>query len=356
MKTNEIKTVEWHDGAVRIIDQTRLPGDYILLDLKTKEEMWRAIRELKVRGAPAIGIAAAMGLAAEMNRSPAVDCGAFLAELQRAADYLASSRPTAVNLFWALERMQRAAAALKNRPIPEIKRRLVAEGQAIFDEDRAMCRAIGEAGDALIQDGDGILTHCNAGGLATSGFGTALAPVYVAQEKGKRVRVYSDETRPLLQGARLTLWELQHVGVDVTMICDNMAAVVMKQGKIQLVITGADRVAANGDAANKIGTYGVALLARAHGIPFYMAWPSSTLDLSLADGDDIPIEERGADELTCFGGMRVAPAGIKAYCPAFDVTPHELIAAFVTERGVIRPPFAQSLRQFARPGSYKSTN
>jgi len=349
MKMREIKTVEWHDGSVRIIDQTELPGKYVLLDLKTVEEMWRAIRELKVRGAPAIGIAAAMGLAAAMKRSRAKDRRGFFAELRQNADYLASSRPTAVNLFWALKRMAAAADRIRDKPLPEIQNALVAEAQAILDEDRAMCRAIGEAGDALIRDGDGILTHCNAGGLATSGFGTALAPVYVAHEKGKRVRVYSDETRPLLQGARLTLWELQHVGVDVTMICDNMAAVVMKQGKVNLVITGADRVAANGDAANKIGTYGVALLARAHQIPFYMAWPSSTLDLSLAAGGDIPIEERGADELTSFGGMRIAPAGIKAYCPAFDVTPHGLIAAFITERGLIRPPFGKNLRRFARP-------
>lgn len=354
MTMREIKTVEWHDGAVRIIDQTRLPGEYLLLDLKTKEEMWAAIRELKVRGAPAIGIAAAMGLAAAMRDSPARDRRDFFAELKRTAEYLASSRPTAVNLFWALRRIRDRAESLKERPLGEIREALVAEAQAILDEDRAMCRAIGEAGDALIKDGDGILTHCNAGGLATSGFGTALAPVYVAHRKGKRVSVFSDETRPLLQGARLTLWELQHVGVDVTMICDNMAAVVMKQGKIGLVITGADRVAANGDAANKIGTYGVALLARAHGVPFYMAWPSSTLDLSIASGDEIPIEERDPGELTSFGGVRVAPAGVKAYCPAFDVTPHGLIAAFITERGVIRPPFAKSLRQFARPDSGKS--
>jgi methylthioribose-1-phosphate isomerase len=213
-----------------------------------------------------------------------------------------------------------------------------------------MCRAIGEAGDHLIKDGNGILTHCNAGGLATSGFGTALAPIYIAHEKGKKIRVFADETRPLLQGARLTMWELKRVGVDATLICDSMAAQVMKEGKIDLVITGADRVAANGDAANKIGTYGVALLARAHKIPFYMAWPSSTLDLSLASGDDIPIEERGAEELTTFGGVSIAPQGAQAYCPAFDVTPHELIAAFITERGVIRPPFGKNLRQFARPG------
>ncbi len=345
----EIKTVEWKDGVVSLIDQTLLPGEYVIREIGTKEEMWEAIKMLRVRGAPAIGIAAAMSVAAEMLKSRAEDRDAFFKELTETADYLATSRPTAVNLFWALERMKKAAEKHKDKDLAEIKAVLVREANAVLAEDRAMCRAIGEAGDELIEDGDGILTHCNAGGLATSGFGTALAPIYIAHEKGKKIKVFADETRPLLQGARLTMWELSHVGVDVTLICDNMAAQVMKEGKIDLVITGADRIAANGDGANKIGTYGVACLARAHKIPFYMAWPASTLDLSIPSGDEIPIEERGKEELTSFGGTTVAPKGVNAYCPAFDVTPHELITAFITDRGLIYPPYEENLKQFASP-------
>ncbi len=342
----EIKTVEMADGVVKIIDQTLLPTRYEIIDIVTKEEMWEAIKLLRVRGAPAIGIAAAMGVAAEMLRSSAGSSDQFIGELNAVADYLATSRPTAVNLFWALDRMKKIGRINKDRPVEELKNILVKEANVILEEDRAMCRAIGEAGNSLIKDGDGILTHCNAGGLATSGFGTALAPIYVAHENGKRIKVFSDETRPLLQGSRLTVWELMHVGVDVTQISDNMAAQVMKEGKINLVITGADRIAANGDGANKIGTYGVALLARAHHIPFYMAWPGSTLDLNIKHGDDIPIEERGPEELTSFGGVTIAPEGAQAYCPAFDVTPHELITAFITDRGLIYPPFEENLKQF----------
>ncbi|HOO78348.1 MAG TPA: S-methyl-5-thioribose-1-phosphate isomerase [bacterium] len=344
----EIKTVEWKDGKVAIIDQTLLPGEYRIVEIDTREGMWEAIKSLRVRGAPAIGIAAAMGLAAVMARSRQTESAGFLDEVEETADYLATSRPTAVNLFWALGRMKRIAREHASAGVTALKDILIGEAQAIREEDLEMSRAMGRAGADLIRDGDGILTHCNAGGLATSGYGTALAPIYTAHEQGKRIAVYSDETRPLLQGARLTLWELDHMGVDATMICDNMAAQVMKEGRIDLVITGADRVAANGDAANKIGTYGVALLARAHGIPFYMAWPSTTLDLSLPDGSGIPIEERSSEELTSFGGKKIAPEGIAAYCPAFDVTPHGLVTAFITERGVIRPPFAETLRQFAR--------
>ncbi|MEA1926625.1 MAG: S-methyl-5-thioribose-1-phosphate isomerase [Candidatus Auribacterota bacterium] len=343
----EIKTVEMEDGVVKLIDQTLLPGEYRIIDIRTKEEMWEAIKLLRVRGAPAIGIAAAMAVAVEMSRSGTGGTDEFLAELDAVADYLATSRPTAVNLFWALARMKRVGRENQERNIPDLKEILLEEANVILEEDRAMCRAIGEAGDSLIKDGAGILTHCNAGGLATSGFGTGLAPIYVAHEKGKKMRVFADETRPLLQGARLTVWELMHVGVDVTLISDNMAAQVMKEGKIDLVITGADRVAANGDAANKIGTYGVALLAKAHGIPFYMAWPASTLDLEISRGGDIPIEERGVEELTSFGGTKVAPEGAQAYCPAFDVTPHELITAFITDRGLIYPPFKENFGQFA---------
>ena len=343
----KIPTVTWGDGVVEIIDQTLLPSRYLIKKIKDKEEMWEAIRSLRVRGAPAIGIAAAMAVAAEMLRSKAENFSDFSRELEEITRYLATSRPTAVNLFWALERMEKTVRAHPGSSPEELKEILVREAREILAEDEAMCRAIGEAGDALIKDGFGILTHCNAGGLATSGFGTALAPIYVAFEKGKRIRVYSDETRPLLQGARLTMWELMEVGVDATMICDNMAAQVMKEGKIDLVITGADRVAANGDAANKIGTYGVAQLAWAHNIPFYMAWPASTLDLSLSSGEEIPIEERGKEELVSFGGTRIAPEGVKAYCPAFDVTPHELITAFITDRGLIYPPYDRTLKIFS---------
>lgn len=342
-----IPTVEINDNAVRIIDQTLLPGEYLIKDIAAKEEMWEAIHQLRVRGAPAIGIAAAGALAVEINRSRSADAGALLKELEAAADYLATSRPTAVNLFWALERMRVAARRNRDRPVGELKKILLSEARAILTEDREMCRAIGEAGAELIPEGSGVLTHCNAGGLCASGFGTALAPIYVAWKRGKRFQVFADETRPLLQGARLTAWELQREGVDVTLICDNMAAWMMKEGKIDLVITGADRIAANGDGANKIGTYSVALLARAHDIPFYMAWPSSTLDLSLATGDEIPIEERGGEEITTIRGKRIAPEGIKTCSPAFDVTPHQLITAFITERGLIYPPYTEHLRRFA---------
>lgn len=342
----EIKTVETSNGVVKIIDQTLLPSEYKIIDIATKEEMWEAIKKLRVRGAPAIGIAAAMAVAIEMQRSGARNPDELISELDDVADFLATSRPTAVNLFWAMNRMKRVGRENRDKTVSELKQILSNEAETILEEDRAMCRAIGGAGNDLICDGDGILTHCNAGGLATSGFGTALAPIYTAYEQGKRIKVFSDETRPLLQGSRLTVWELMHVGIDVTQISDNMAAQVMKEGRINLVITGADRVAANGDAANKIGTYGVALLARDHGIPFYMAWPSSTLDLNISHGDDIPIEERGKEELTTFGGVVVAPEGAKAYCPAFDVTPHELITAFITERGLIYPPYEENLKEF----------
>ncbi len=344
-----IPTVEINDDAVRIIDQTLLPSEYLVRDIVSREQMWEAIKKLRVRGAPAIGVAAAGALAVEIGRSRATDSASLLKELGDAADYLSTSRPTAVNLFWALERMKETGRSCRGCSPAEFKSALFREARTILDEDLQMCRTIGEAGAELIRDGAGILTHCNAGGLATSGFGTALAPIYVAREQGKRMKVFADETRPLLQGARLTAWELQREGIDITLICDNMAAQVMKEGRIDLVITGADRVAANGDGANKIGTYGVALLARAHDIPFYMAWPSSTLDLSLTTGDEIPIEERGEEEITVIGEKRLAPEGIKTYSPAFDVTPHDLITAHITERGLIHPPYAENFRRVFAP-------
>jgi methylthioribose-1-phosphate isomerase len=270
---------------------------------------------------------------------------ALAAEVDKAADYLATSRPTAVNLFWALDRMRARARAAADQAPAELKTLLIREALAILEEDIAMCRAIGCHGAGLLKDGQTVLTHCNAGGLATSRYGTALAPIYLAREEGKRVRVVADETRPLLQGARLTAWELMRAGIDVTLICDNMAAQVMKEGRIDLVLVGADRIAANGDSANKIGTYGVAVLAHAHRIPFYVLAPSSTFDPALASGDAIPIEERGADEITCGFGRRTAPEAVKVYAPAFDVTPARLITAIVCERGVLRPPFETSIRE-----------
>jgi methylthioribose-1-phosphate isomerase len=263
--------------------------------------------------------------------------------VDEAAAYLATSRPTAVNLFWALDRMKAVAAAGGGDDPQAFRERLVREAVAIRDEDAAMCRAIGEHGATLLRDGDTVLTHCNAGGLATAEFGTALAPIYVAQEQGKRIKVVADETRPLLQGSRLTALELMNAGIDVTVICDNMAAHTMKTKQIDAVMVGADRIAANGDAANKIGTYGLAILAHEHGVPFYVLAPTSTLDMSLASGDDIPIEERGAEEITCGFGRRTAPEGVAVYAPAFDVAPARLITAMVCEKGIVRPPYTAAL-------------
>ncbi|MBT3294453.1 MAG: S-methyl-5-thioribose-1-phosphate isomerase [Verrucomicrobia bacterium] len=324
-------------GTLHILDQTLLPNETRFVDTTDQAAIWNAIKILQVRGAPAIGVAAAMGVAAAAQAAAGGRRDDVLAAVDFSADYLATSRPTAVNLFWALERMRRHAHASTTTDAAELATELVQEAIAIRDEDLAMCRTIGEHGAALLTDGDTILTHCNAGGLATSGYGTALAPIYVAQEQGKNLHVYADETRPLLQGARLTAWELMQAGIDVTLICDNMAAQVMKEGRIDAVFVGADRIAANGDAANKIGTYGVALLAKAHAIPFYVLAPTSTIDPDAATGDAIPIEERGAEEITEGFGRRTAPAGVKVYAPAFDVTPAELITAIITEDGICRP-------------------
>jgi methylthioribose-1-phosphate isomerase len=268
-----------------------------------------------------------------------------MAELRKNSQYLASSRPTAVNLFWALKRMERAAFDNKNKTVEELKEILIREANAIRDEDEGMCRAIGENALTLFRDGMTVLTHCNAGGLATAMYGTALAPIYLAKEKGMDIKVFADETRPLLQGARLTAWELMQAGVDVTLICDNMAAAVMAKGLIDAVIVGCDRVAANGDTANKIGTYGLAVLAKAHNIPFYTAGPTSTIDIETPSGNEIPIEERKPDEITCGLGRRTAPLGVKAYNPAFDVTPNELITAIITEKGVVRQPYDEGIRK-----------
>jgi methylthioribose-1-phosphate isomerase len=335
-------------GSIVMIDQTRLPQELHYLHTRDVNEVWTAIKTLQVRGAPAIGIAAAMGVVVAVQDLPAWSSAEIVKAVNAAADRLATSRPTAVNLFWALDRMRAVAGVSLALSPTGLKERLANEALAIFEEDRVMCRTIGRHGATLLKDGATILTHCNAGGLATSGYGTALAPVYVATEEGRRIRVFADETRPLLQGARLTAWELMQAGIDVTLICDNMAAHTMKTQRIDAILVGADRIAANGDTANKIGTYGVAVLAKAHGIPFYVLAPSSTFDLALASGDEIPIEERGPEEITRGFGKPTAPDGVKTYSPAFDVTPADLITAIVCERGVLYPPFNVSLCRSTR--------
>ncbi|MFP4058236.1 MAG: S-methyl-5-thioribose-1-phosphate isomerase [Candidatus Brocadiia bacterium] len=335
-----VPTIQWVGGLgghARLIDQTRLPTEFREIDVTDVESMREAIRALRVRGAPAIGIAAAYGTVLGVQGSEAEDYEQFRRELAGTADRLATARPTAVNLFWALERMKEVAEAQRSMPIPALKQRLLDEALAIAEEDRATCRAIGRHGARRVPDPAGVLTHCNAGALATADYGTALGVLYAAHEQGKRLHVYADETRPLLQGARLTTWELMQAGIDVTLICDNMAAQVLREGKVDLVVVGADRIAANGDTANKIGTYGLAILAREHGVPFYVAAPVSTFDLSLPSGEAIPIEERGAEEVTCGFGRTTAPDAVHVYSPAFDVTPARYITAIITERGLIEP-------------------
>lgn len=321
-------------GHLRLLDQTQLPMTEVYLDCRDVQAVWDAIKRLSVRGAPAIGIAAAYGCV----------IGAQRGDFAGAAEHLATSRPTAVNLFWALDRMKTVQ--------PPTPGALLAEAKKIHAEDEAMCRQIGEHAVALIDKharGGGVLTHCNAGALATGGIGTATAPMYLAHQRDIPFTVYADETRPLLQGARLTAWELSRAGIDVTLICDDMAAHVMREGRIQMVITGADRIAANGDAANKIGTYNLAVLARHHDIPFYVAAPSSTFDLSLPDGSHIPIEERAAEEITEGFGRRTAPPDVKTYSPAFDVTPNDLITALICEKGLIQPVNTANIRALLIP-------
>jgi methylthioribose-1-phosphate isomerase len=345
-----IETINYTVGKVTLLDQTLLPLERVMLDIPTPETMWEAIKMLRIRGAPAIGVAAGFGLWLGIKD---VDDGAtreaFLTKLQETRDYLATSRPTAVNLFWALDRVVRVVQSSGLQTVPELKELVFAEAKAIQQEDeKNTAQAIGEYGAPLIAGVNNVLTHCNAGSLATYGIGTALAPIYVAYQTGHAIHVYADETRPLLQGARLTAWELQQAGVPVTLITDNMSASVMKQGKIGAVIVGCDRVAANGDFANKIGTYGVAILAREHGIPFYVAAPFSTVDFATATGDDIPIEERDGHEVTHFGQRQTAADETKVYNPAFDVTPAKYVTAFITDRAVIYPPFTENLFAYKR--------
>jgi methylthioribose-1-phosphate isomerase len=333
-----VPTVEWKDGAVRILDQSRLPEKVEFLDCRDYQTVAGAIRELRVRGAPAIGVTAAMGIALGAQSLTASGHDEFAKGVTGICEHLAATRPTAVNLFWAIERMKRTLAGLRGQPVVEIKRRLLEESQRILDEDIAMNRALGRHGAALVRDGQTILTHCNAGALATAGYGTALGVVRAAWEQGKKIRVLADETRPVLQGARLTVWELMQDQIPVTLITDSMAGALMQRGLIHLCLVGADRIAANGDVANKIGTYSVAVLAKAHGLPFYVAAPYSTIDLATPSGDQIPIEQRKPEEVTSIcGGPPVAPLGADVLNPAFDVTPAELVTAIITERGVFKP-------------------
>lgn len=334
-------------GYVDMLDQTRLPNAVKMLRIRDVSNMVEAIRRLSVRGAPAIGVAAAYGVVLGVRDHVDARPAAFKRQLAKTVKELAASRPTAVNLFWALNRMRERAESLLGegqKPADTVVA-LLEEAKRIHSEDEELCEAIGRHGATLIRNNSTVLTHCNAGALATGGLGTALAVIYKAKEAGKNVRVFADETRPLLQGARLTSWELARVGIETTLICDSVAPVALREGRIQAVVVGADRVARNGDTANKIGTYGLAVQAREHGVPFYVAAPSTTFDFSLRSGEEIPIEERGAEEVTRGFGALTAPEGVGVYNPAFDVTPSKYVTAFITERGVIRRPFTREIRR-----------
>jgi len=343
-----IETMRWKEGCVELVDQTLLPSELVYKDFRNVEEIAEAIESLRVRGAPAIGIAGAFGvvLGAEEIREEKREV--FLQELEKKFERLAATRPTAVNLFWALDRMRRVAEQCRAESVQEIRRRLLDEALRIQEEDKAICRKMGFNGAELLEDGMTVLTHCHAGGLATADFGTALGVIYEAKQQGKTIRVFADETRPLLQGARLTAWELMQNGIEVTLISDSMAAWVMSRGSIDCVIVGADRVARNGDVVNKIGTYGVAISAKAHGIPFYVAAPFSTIDRNLPCGEDTPIEERKAEEITSLAGRRIAPESVHVYNPAFDITPHTFVTAIVSEMGIARAPYSEAFDRWAR--------
>ncbi|WP_304944123.1 S-methyl-5-thioribose-1-phosphate isomerase [Vallitalea guaymasensis] len=328
-----------------LLDQTLLPIETKYIEIVKVEDTWEAIKKLRVRGAPAIGVAAGFGVYLGVKDSMAKTYDEFYKEFKEAKDYLASSRPTAVNLFWALDRMERRLIEEKDKSILEIKECLLEESQEILREDQEMCKKISEYGLSLLKPEMGLLTHCNAGGIATSGYGTALGPMYLGQEKGYNFKVFSDETRPLNQGSRLTAWELNEAGIDVTVICDNMASIVMKQGKINAVLVGCDRVAANGDTANKIGTSGVAILAKEYGIPFYVLGPTSTIDMDTPTGDNINIELRESKEIYNGFGKITAPPQVKFYNPAFDVTDNKYITAIITEKGIVEPPFEENLKK-----------
>ena len=342
-----LPTIEWQPDAVVMIDQRKLPGQEIYVTCKTANEVARAIKTMVIRGAPAIGVAAAMGIALGMNRSKAQGTRQFAVDFNKLCDLMAGTRPTAVNLFWAIDRMKKVfgEAARAGKSVDEIKAVLVKDANAIHDEDVASCRQMGKFGAELVPSGARILTHCNAGALATAGYGTALGVIRAAAEQGKVTQVFADETRPFLQGARLTAWELVRDGVPTTVITESMAGPLMQRGGIDFIVVGADRIAANGDFANKIGTYTVAMMAAAHNVPFYVAAPLSTIDLATADGEAIPIEQRNAREMTHLGSTQLAPDGASVWNPAFDITPHRLVAGIITEKGVARAPYADSLKQ-----------
>jgi len=343
-----IPTLEWTDEGVRFLDQTRLPLEEKYVLARTYQDVADVISTMVVRGAPAIGVAAAMGVALGTKNSSAKTVDELSREVRKMSEVLAATRPTAVNLFWAIQRMGAKLDALRSKKDPtadSIREGLIAEAQRMYEEDIAACKAMGDFGAELMPSKGGVLTHCNAGALATCGYGTALGVIRSAVARGHELHVYADETRPFLQGARLTAWELMHDGIPTTVLCDNMAASRMRAGKIKAVVVGADRIAANGDVANKIGTYGVAVLAKEHEIPFYVAAPWSTIDLNTATGDAIPIEERAAVEVTHHGGKQLTPHGVGIENPAFDVTPAKYVTAIITERGVLRAPYAESLKQ-----------
>jgi methylthioribose-1-phosphate isomerase len=342
-----IKTLEWTSDGVRFIDQTKLPSEEVYVTCRNYQEVATAIRDMIVRGAPAIGVAGAMGVALGILQSSAKDEGSLRSEFDQIAETLGATRPTAVNLFWGIQRMREKFEAVARQSRPQIKAALVQEALQMYREDIAANRAMGRHGATLMPDAGGVLTHCNAGALATCGYGTALGVIRAAIESGKTIHVFADETRPFLQGARLTAWELIKDGIQTTVIADNMAGAMMRQGKIQAVVVGADRIAANGDVANKIGTYTVAVLAKEHGIPFCVAAPWSTVDMNTPSGDQIPIEQRPHHEITHHGGKQMTPDAALVENPAFDVTPSQYVTAIITERGIARAPYAESLRQLA---------
>jgi methylthioribose-1-phosphate isomerase len=342
-----IQTLEWTDKGVRFIDQTKLPMEETYVNCTTYEQVADVIRDMVVRGAPAIGVAAAMGIALGVQNSKAENTGDLKRDFDQICEVIGKTRPTAVNLFWAIRRMQEKFETLRVRPIPQIKQSLIEEAKRMHAEDIAANQAMGLHGATLIPATGGVLTHCNAGALATCGYGTALGVIRAAFEQGKKIHVYADETRPFLQGSRLTAWELMKDGIPTTVISDNMSGAMMKQGKIQAIVVGADRIAANGDVANKIGTYTVAVLAKEHGIPFYVAAPISTVDLETPDGSKIPIEQRNPREVTHIAGKQMVPDGVSIENPAFDVTPAKYVTAIVTERGIARAPYEESLKKLA---------
>jgi len=351
----KFKTIEWEGDRVRLLDQRRLPNEVRYIDCKDASSVAQAIRKMAIRGAPAIGVAAAMGIALTAKKVRSHRPGAFCQIVEKICHQMSQTRPTAVNLFWAVDRMRKILKQDSHSGVEEMKMRLEEEALRIFEEDITINRRIGENGKILIHDGDGVLTHCNAGSLATAGYGTALGVIYAAWVQGKRFRVFVDETRPLLQGSRLTAWELAREKIPATVLTDNMAGWLMKRKEITLLLVGADRIARNGDTANKIGTYGLAVLAKWHKIPFYVAAPTSTLDLSLPTGRNIPVEERAPEEVTHFKGIRITPKEARAFNPAFDITPHSLIQGIITEKGIVRKPFYKNLKRMFTEKGFKGS-